>query len=102
MSMFIGFMRKEKKESPAVELGHRADLVMTACARTLAACYGRREVSESEPPPPQEPEPSEPEEPEDEKEQEQEEEQQQEQHQPPEMQEDRQEEKDQPPRKAPP
>jgi magnesium chelatase subunit D len=108
----------------ALVAGHRADLVMTVCARTLAAFYGRREVSESDvheaaeyvlphrmreaPPPPQEPEPpepeepDEPEEPEEEEEQEQEEQEQEQEQQPPEMQEDQQEEKDPPPQKAPP
>ncbi len=109
----------------ALVAGHRADLVMTACARTLAALYGRREVRESDvqeaaeyvlphrmrqaPPPPQEPEPPEPEEPdepedpeEEEEQQEQEQEQQQEQQQSPEMQEEQQEDQDQSPQKAPP
>lgn len=106
----------------ALVAGHRADLVMTACARTLAAFYGRREASESDvheaaeyvlphrmreaPPPPQEPEPPEPEEPDEPEEQEdqeeQEQEQEQQQQQPPEMQEDHQKEQDQSPQKAPP
>jgi len=65
----------------ALVAGHRADLVMTACARTLAAFYGRPEVYESDvqeaatyvlphrrreaSPPQQEQEPPEPERPDD-------------------------------------
>ncbi|MDK2881261.1 MAG: magnesium chelatase subunit [Clostridia bacterium] len=102
--------------------GHRADLVMTAAARTLAAWYGRLEVTEQDvyeaaefvlphrmreaPPSPQEPEPPQPEDSEEpenqekEKEEEQEKEERQEQS-PPEEQENQQEE-DLPPRSAPP
>jgi len=102
----------------ALVAGHRADLVMVACARTLAAFYGRKEVSESdlheaaeyvlphrtrEPSPPlQEPEPPEPGEPDEPEETEDEQEQEQQQQQPPEMQENAQEEQDQSPQKAPP
>ncbi len=102
--------------------GHRADLVMTAAARTLAAWYGRREVTAEdvyeaaelvlphrmrEAPPPQQPEPPEPEELEDpenqeeEKEEQQESQEQQEQS-PPEIEESQQEEqKDLPPQPTP-
>lgn len=101
----------------ALVAGHRADLVMTACARTLAAFYGKREVNEGDvyeaaeyvlphrmreaPPPPQEPEPQEPDQPEDEEKEQDQQEQEQEQQQPPETQEDQQEEKDLPPQKTP-
>ncbi|WP_238134219.1 putative cobaltochelatase [Calderihabitans maritimus] len=102
--------------------GHRADLVMAATARTLAAWYGRREVTAEdvyeaaefvlphrmrEAPPPQQPEPPEPEELEEpentEEEEDQQESQEQQEQSPPEMEESQQEEqKDLPPQPTPP
>ncbi len=103
----------------AMVAGHRADLVMTAAARTHAAWYGRREVTTEDvyeaaefvlphrrrevPPPPPELEPPEPEEPEEPEEQEEEKEEEQQEQPPPEGQESREEEqKDLPPQPAPP